>query len=198
MFISRQEEMWMGMRGLSLSIEMTSNFREVMILRRLGQRLWSRKAQKQPESLWWSQKARKEKLKEDVFLLLGIFIFTYYESAEELFYQYIRRANLVVLFIDAFTLAWYGKFSWPLGRGWSFGILRWSPLGGTAKFGWGPSSHGTAKGWSPGSGGHGIFRWKPLGTVLSLLAREYLQLLKMVGKFIGHCLNFPTIYTGKQ
>ena len=34
--------------------------------------------------------------------------------------------------------------------------------------------------------------------LLSLLARDYLQLVKMVGKFIGHCLNFPTIYTGKQ
>jgi hypothetical protein len=32
----------------------------------------------------------------------------------------------------------------------------------------------------------------------TLLARDYLQLLKMVGKFIGHCLNFPAIYTGEQ
>ena len=31
-----------------------------------------------------------------------------------------------------------------------------------------------------------------------LLARDYLQLLKMVGKFFDHCLNFPTIYTGEQ
>ena len=30
------------------------------------------------------------------------------------------------------------------------------------------------------------------------LAWDCLQLLKMVGKFIGHCFNFPTIYTGKQ
>jgi len=33
---------------------------------------------------------------------------------------------------------------------------------------------------------------------LSLLARDYLQLLKMVGKFIDHCLNFPTIFAGEQ
>jgi hypothetical protein len=33
---------------------------------------------------------------------------------------------------------------------------------------------------------------------LPLLARDYLPTLKMVGKFIGHCLNFPTIYTGEQ
>ena len=30
----------------------------------------------------------------------------------------------------------------------------------------------------------------------TLLARDYFQLVKMVGKFIGHCLNFPSIYTG--
>ena len=30
----------------------------------------------------------------------------------------------------------------------------------------------------------------------SLLARDYLLLLKMVGKFIGCCFNFPTIYKG--
>ena len=33
---------------------------------------------------------------------------------------------------------------------------------------------------------------------LTLLARDYFQLVKMVGKFIGHCLNFPSIYTGEQ
>ena len=36
-----------------------------------------------------AKRQEKEKIKEDVFLLLGIFIFTYYESAEEQFYQYI-------------------------------------------------------------------------------------------------------------
>jgi hypothetical protein len=33
---------------------------------------------------------------------------------------------------------------------------------------------------------------------LALLAPDYLQLLKMVGKFIDCCLNFPSIYTAEQ
>jgi hypothetical protein len=45
-------------------------------------------------------------------------------------------------------------------------------------------------------------QWASVNTLrdylLALLARDYLQLLKMVGKFIGHCLNFPAIYTGEQ
>jgi hypothetical protein len=32
----------------------------------------------------------------------------------------------------------------------------------------------------------------------ALLAPDYLQLLKMVGKFIDCCLNFPSIYTAEQ
>ena len=37
-------------------------------------------------------------------------------------------------------------------------------MDGTTKFGWGPYGHcGTAKCWSPGSGGHGILWWEPLG-----------------------------------
>jgi len=30
------------------------------------------------------------------------------------------------------------------------------------------------------------------------LARDYLKQLKMVGKFIDHCLNFPTIFAGNK
>ena len=33
---------------------------------------------------------------------------------------------------------------------------------------------------------------------VTLLARDYLEVLKMVGKFIDHCLNFSNIYTGEQ
>ena len=33
---------------------------------------------------------------------------------------------------------------------------------------------------------------------ITLLARDYLKQLKMVGKFIDHCLNFPTIFAGNK